>query len=374
MPTLPTLQLPITFGHPRSGWRVPLALLGGVVLVSSCLNDRTVGPSGELATLTLGATIRGTFQVAQRPELIVVVGYNRGNESFAVLRQARLALDSGATAYALQVDVLPCLRDSLRFDPGQPFCRVFVQTELRFGETVIDQRQSGPYDLVAGRKVRAAPVELFVGVTAPTVTLPSPAVLVDSTLIRYEVDAADADGNLSFLYAQYQDSLSGAFQFLYHDFGVPGAAFVGPLYGFLSQAQTRVIAPRLDVTVYDTKGASGAATTSVVVPSATSAPRASGVSGSVTSSGATVTFTIDDPDANVESVEILFRDPALGPLNPNSDELLGRCTATIPTGNGAKSVSCASFGAVSAQAIVIPIDRTGNVGFAARGPVSPPGR
>ena len=60
--------------------------------------------------------------------------------------------------------------------------------------------------------------------------------------------------------------------------------------------------------------------------------------------------------------------------NPNSDELLGRCTATIPTGNGAKTVNCAAFGAVIAQAIVIPIDKTGNVGFAARGPVSPPGR
>ena len=85
-------------------------------------------------------------------------------------------------------------------------------------------------------------------------------------------------------------------------------------------------------------------------------------------------FTIDDPDANVESVEILFRDPLVNVNNPNSDELLGRCTATIPTGNGAKTVNCAAFGAVIAQAIVIPIDKTGNVGFAARGPVSPPGR
>lgn len=364
---MPTLS----FGHQRAAWRVPLGLLGGVVLVSSCLNDRTVGPTGELATLALDATVRGSFQVAPRPELSVIVGYNRSNESFAVLRQTRLALDSGATAYALQVDVLPCLRDSLRFDPGQPFCRVFVQTELRFGETVIDQRQSGPYDLVAGRKVRADPVELFVGIAAPTVTLPSPAVLVDSTLIRYEVDAADADGNLSFLYAQYRDSLSGAFQFLSHDFGVPRATFVGPLYGFLTPQQTRLIAPRLEVTVYDTKSANGADTASVVVPSANSAPRASGVSGVVTTSGTTVTFTIDDPDANVESVEILFRDPLVNVNNPNSDELLGRCTATIATGNGAKSVNCASFGAATAQAIVIPIDKTGNVGFAARGPVSP---
>ena len=249
-----------------------------------------------------------------------------------------------------------------------------MQTELRSGDTLVDQRQSGPYDLVAGRKVRVDPVELFVGVAAPTVSQPSRPVLVDSTLIRYEIDAADADGNLSFLFAQYRDSLSGASQFFSHDFGTPSAGFVGPLYGFLAPRQTRFFASLLDVTVIDTKGASGAATASVLIPSANTAPSASAVSGTATATGVTVNFTITDPDANVESVEILFRDPLLESSNPTSDELLGRCTATIPTGNGAKTVSCPTFGAATAQAIVIPIDKTLNVGFAGRGTVLPPGR
>ena len=360
------------FEHTCARSRLPLGVVGAALLVSSCLNDRTVGPAGGSATIAVEATVRGQFQVAQRPELVVVVGYYQ-NESFFVLRQARLPLDTVLRAYPLQVDIVPCLRDSLRFERGTPSCKVTLVAELRVGGTVVDRRSSGPYDLVAGRKVRSVPVELFAGVSPPILGLPSPAVLVDSALIRYEVDASDADGNLSGLLAVYTDSLAGFAQYLFHSFDPPRGSYTGPIYGFLVPQQVTGLLPRLNVTASDTKGASAAATVTVIQPSANAAPRASAVSGAVQTGGVTVNFTLVDPDTNAVAVEILFRDPALDTSSPNADDLLGRCVAPVTSTNGPKVVTCPTFGASVARAIVIPLDRSGNIGFAGRGVLLPPG-
>jgi hypothetical protein len=354
----------------------PILACAAIVAAVSCLDDRPLSPSTS-ATLVVTPVLS---RAPGAPNYLTIPGvpagvvpeidiraYTYGRfENLVELMRARIPVDTVPRRRELSINLLPCLAlnaDTTGGATPQDYCFVNLEFILRADTLVIDQQNIGSFKVRPGDRLANVPVSLTVGVNPPAMTLGN-ATLVDSGLVRYVLSASDPDGNLKSVNAFYYDSIPVIFGFGYEQFFDVRPTFLGPLYLFMTPPAA-IVAPRLTVTVFDSKSATSPVESTLVVFPARLAPVASGVTATKASSGIQVNFTVTDIDTNPERVEVLFHSV---PDSTNNflDSLFSTCLRPIPQGDGPKSVSCAPFGQRKAAVYVIPFDKT-NVGQAGKG-------
>jgi hypothetical protein len=321
----------------------------------------------------------GAQGAAGELSLRVRVAYFRQDESIVVLREARIPVDADGGTRAMSVDILPCLRDSLRVRTASPEqgseqqavpsalrCDVFVELALLEDGVLRDETGAGPFGLTPGGRTEIQAPPLFRGANTPAVTAASGATAVDLGLIRLAAQATDPDGNLSSVQLLHTAGTQTAFATV--DLPTPTGELADTLYWFISMGSTNLGSVRLDV--YDTKSASATLTLPVLRPDA-ARPIATNVSVSAGLQTTTVSFTLFDRDSDGDTVEVLFRTPSSTDAQfPVLGGLAGPpCVRAVQPGNAngaARQVTCPTPGQSFAQVVVIPFDRAGP-GQAARG-------
>ncbi|MDX2192831.1 MAG: Ig-like domain-containing protein [Gemmatimonadales bacterium] len=169
----------------RGGWMSAVAgiVVGAAALVHACGSpvEPDLGAAGRRpAAVALRLAVSAAAD-AQDLNVRLVAFYRRADDSRVDGSTVVLPLQEVATQQVrFPVDLSGCLSDPDR-RPAGPDCPLFIEIELRRGETVVDRQFVGPLALRPGQVFTSTPPPLF-EVTSVTVTPPGAELLVAQTV------------------------------------------------------------------------------------------------------------------------------------------------------------------------------------------------
>lgn len=356
------------------------AALAGTALLAACLDDAPIAPSASApaqVAMTISVAGRAALTAAgPGPKIVALaqLAYTSRTEQQRTIGYGLLPLDTTTRIRDFKVDLVPCLRDTTRmyYDTtlaARLTCVTTLRLELWVDTTLVDVQSISPLVLYPGRTVIVPPQQLTLGSNAPVMGA-ARAVLADAGLLWATASASDTDRNLAGFWVDYGDS-GVVRQYAQGRLAFPRGSYAGAVPAFLAPV-AGLASPFATVQAYDTKYAASAVidTVPVAPPDTTVAPAASLASGVIGRDSVHVSFTLADPQGDATLVELLVRPSWVDSVYPTSDTLLLACTLPVTPGNGVKRVACRkAFPDTAAQAIVVPFDKPGNVGRAARAPI-----
>lgn len=336
----------------------PLAPLAALLL-AACLNDAPVAPrtTGLALHLNLQTTVSGQ-RLAVR-----VYYFLPQTETDSTLYAGDFAVTSGLQQVPVAFDIAPCLAAQASVSGGTS-CTVFINVQLIANAAIVDAKTAGPIDVTPGATVESPPVFLVAGNTAPQLTGDT-AVVVSPDLVRYRMNASDADGDLLQLFTMVSDSTGNEVGLSLDDFAPPRSALTGARYvavdTFATAASTA--AQGVDLSVYDSKGNAAGPIAIPVAFVGGAGPYASLVVGDTTHDSLTVGFDVSSSTGTSDSVDIVVRnvrDTQLG-----QDSIYFVCGGRFTGGDGTHTIACPRSAPFErARVTVVPFDAQGNWGSA----------
>lgn len=317
------------------------------LLAVACMKDGPVSPHGNEVALHVQLQ---RVAAGQAVHVSVVSFLPDSEEVRDTLFDDTFAVTQGSQQLTVGFDLTRCLA-AMRSVNGGTSCTIAVEVDLVVNGEVVDQQFLGTMDVSPGQVVNTAPLVLVAGNNPPVITAINQGLIVEPSLIRYQITGSDPDGDIIGLITT---AMSGDVtdRTTLQPFYPPLANLDGYYYAFNnSTSEINELLPFLTDSKFNASQVD-----TVPVSFAESEANADSMTVDTTADSLIVRARTGS-----DSMEVVVRNL----MDDRPDTLYFVCggSTTVQDANGMRRVACArTVPFTQAVAFVVPIDDLGNPG------------